>query len=383
LLRRRPGHHIRADADIWVAGCGTQQGIHWALCFPEATIVATDISETSLGIASGLAQQLGLTNVRFEKKDLMQPAFANQFDLIVSTGVIHHLPDPAVGLAHLRAALRPGGATVLMVYSTMHRQPLATFRSAADLLAGDALDPDTRYAFAGSLLNKVLASPRCSPPCPEALDEMARLHEVDRAFVADALIHPLETTYDIDGLLALLQGASLDHRSWLYPVQWDLEAYLDDPQALARFDQLDPVAQWKVIYNLAGYTGPLLQCLLEADKTPRLPAYTQEELLDMPVVCSQGVHAYKVEAGQIVAEGTQPAYAVDGDALVGHPAGGFGSKWPWRMPAEAQPILAACDGSRTVGEVMDLFADDFGRQPVFDLLCTCLPQDLGLIVPSW
>lgn len=383
LLRRRPGEALQPDADIWIAGCGTQQGVHWALCFPEATVVATDVSETALDTARELATQLGLTNVRFEKQNLLQPHFEDAFDLIVSTGVVHHLPDPATGLSHIHAGLRPGGAALLMVYSTMHREPLAVFRRALTLLAHDAEDTDARYALAGRLLQTLLSVEQCSPPCPGALEQLWQRYETDRSLVADALLHPLEETYDIDELLALLADTSFQHVSWLHPAQWQLNGYLNDPDLLARFDRLDAMQQANAIYHLAGYTGPLLEFLAEPTETPARPAYTTDELLAMPVVYSKGSEAYRVQKGRIVAKGIMPAYEVQGEELVGRSTSSFGARQTWRVPAYIEPVFQACDGTRTLGDILDAFADEFDRQQLFDLLYTFLPHDLGLLVPSW
>ena len=43
------------------------------------------------------------------------------FDKIVCTGVLHHLPEPEVGLRALRSVLKPDGAMNLMVYAAYGR----------------------------------------------------------------------------------------------------------------------------------------------------------------------------------------------------------------------------------------------------------------------
>src|SRR5262249_62235213 len=43
------------------------------------------------------------------------------FDLIISTGVLHHLADPEAGLRALRSVLRPKGAMYLMLYAPYGR----------------------------------------------------------------------------------------------------------------------------------------------------------------------------------------------------------------------------------------------------------------------
>ena len=51
----------------------------------------------------------------------MSRALERRFDLIVCTGVLHHLADPDAGLRALRASLQPDGAIYLMVYAPYGR----------------------------------------------------------------------------------------------------------------------------------------------------------------------------------------------------------------------------------------------------------------------
>ncbi len=48
-------------------------------------------------------------------------ALERRFDLIVCTGVLHHLADPDAGLRALRSVLKPDGAMYLMVYAPYGR----------------------------------------------------------------------------------------------------------------------------------------------------------------------------------------------------------------------------------------------------------------------
>ena len=49
-------------------------------------------------------------------------------DLIVCTGVLHHLADPDAGLRALRSVLKPDGAMYLMVYASYGRTGVYMFR---------------------------------------------------------------------------------------------------------------------------------------------------------------------------------------------------------------------------------------------------------------
>ena len=57
------------------------------------------------------------------------------FDYIDCCGVLHHLPDPADGLAALLSVLAPGGGLGLMVYAPHGRTGVYMLQDALRLLA--------------------------------------------------------------------------------------------------------------------------------------------------------------------------------------------------------------------------------------------------------
>ncbi len=381
LLRRRAGDRLPARAKVWVAGCGQQQGAHWAMCFPEGEVVASDISATTLANARSLADQLGLRNVRFERIDLMNTHFEAEFDLVVSTGVVHHLPDPAVGLANIRRALKPSGALYFMVYSRVHREPLAMFRQLLQTLAPDE-DHDARYELACELIDRLLASPRCSVPARSAF-EILQKSKGDRSFVADCLLHPLEHSYDVDGLMELLAGAGLRFTSWTRPSRWRLEEYLDVPALVARLAGRDPIAEYKAVYHAAGYAGPLLELLAEPADAPLRAPYSVAELAKLPLVCRREHDVVLVEGGRVTRRGVAPAFVVEGEVIRNAATGPFGDTGPWQLPAYTEPLLAAFDGRRPAGEVIAAFADEFGEESILSVLDTLSPRDLSMLAPLW
>ncbi len=72
-----------------------------------------------MAIARARAEARGLTNIVWERGSLLDlPSFGlGTFDYIDCCGVLHHLPDPAAGLAALVSVLAPGGGMGLMVYA--------------------------------------------------------------------------------------------------------------------------------------------------------------------------------------------------------------------------------------------------------------------------
>ena len=102
-----PGKPYRADLDILIAGCGTWQAAKYALCRPQARVVGIDVSTTSLDHTDQLKRKYGLTNLETAHVALESvETIDRRFDLIVSTGVLHHLMDPVVGLRARRESTR-------------------------------------------------------------------------------------------------------------------------------------------------------------------------------------------------------------------------------------------------------------------------------------
>ena len=97
---------VPRNAKIWVAGCGTNQALHTALKFPNASVVGSDLSSKSLELCAKNARELGVTNLEVREESLNHVPYKQQFDYVISTGVIHHNADPRVTLEKLSTAAK-------------------------------------------------------------------------------------------------------------------------------------------------------------------------------------------------------------------------------------------------------------------------------------
>ena len=96
-----PTEKPNANREILVAGCGTSQAAIHALREPDARVTAIDISETSLRHTRDLQRKYGLRNLDLHRLAIEEVGeLGRTFDQIVCTGVLHHLPDPDIGLPH-------------------------------------------------------------------------------------------------------------------------------------------------------------------------------------------------------------------------------------------------------------------------------------------
>lgn len=118
------------DLDILIAGCGTgQESIETAQQFPQARVLAVDLSRSSLCYARRKSRERGLTNVEYAQADITKLAsIGRTFDVISSVGVLHHLADPMAGWRQLLSLLKPGGLMLLGFYSETARRTVVAAR---------------------------------------------------------------------------------------------------------------------------------------------------------------------------------------------------------------------------------------------------------------
>lgn len=103
------GRPLRAGDVVLDAGCGTgwlAAGLRRAV--PGARVIGCDLSEGMLERARQAGAQ---PLVRTDAQRL--PLGDHTVDVVVTRGVLHHLPDVGAALAEWRRVLRPGGAVVV------------------------------------------------------------------------------------------------------------------------------------------------------------------------------------------------------------------------------------------------------------------------------
>ena len=118
------------------AGCGSgQRVLGLASQFPQAGFTGIDMTEASLEIARRQAKKLGIENVVFRQKDILELDETGNYNVVTSVGVIHHLSDPARGIRNLVPLLAPDGLLVVHVYHTLGEAERLLQRELTQLLA--------------------------------------------------------------------------------------------------------------------------------------------------------------------------------------------------------------------------------------------------------
>jgi SAM-dependent methyltransferase len=114
---------IPGDARVVEVGCGTGQ-MSIFLATADRIVVGADLTRASLELGAAAARRFDVRNVRFVETDLRRPGLrAGAFDVVYSSGVLHHTPDPRASFAALARLARPGGVVVVGLYNAWARIP--------------------------------------------------------------------------------------------------------------------------------------------------------------------------------------------------------------------------------------------------------------------
>lgn len=117
-----PDREYRRDMDILIAGCGTNQAAVMAFNNPSARILAVDVSAQSIQHEIFLKEKYQLNNLELQLLPIEElPTLKRDFDLILSTGVLHHMASPQIGMQALAHCLRHDGVAAIMLYAKFGR----------------------------------------------------------------------------------------------------------------------------------------------------------------------------------------------------------------------------------------------------------------------
>lgn len=105
---------LEAGIDVLDAGCGRASALRTlAARYPASRFVGYDLCDDAVAYAEAAARRDGLTNTRFEQRDLTGYDEPNAFDFVTSFDAIHDQRDPQGLLRGLRGALRADGVYLL------------------------------------------------------------------------------------------------------------------------------------------------------------------------------------------------------------------------------------------------------------------------------
>jgi SAM-dependent methyltransferase len=334
--RGRPEGPLR----ILVAGCGTVQAAYTAYMNRDDDVVGLDLSEASLAHERFLQERHGLGNLKLFRGDLLEAELlGGRFDLILCTGVLHHMADPAAGLVALRDVLAPGGVMVLMLYGRTVRTGVYMLQDAFRRI-GIAQD-----AAGVAEVRRILAE---LPKRHYAQDYIRAAAELKHdSAVVDTFLHPQDRAYTVPELFALVGGAGFKFQNWVdnFPY-WRNGAWGPETAIAAAVDPLAPSEHWAAVEMLQQTAGMHMFTVRHVGE-------------DVPVVDFE-----RGEWRRFVPY-PAPGLARTGPGLFQRGA------YQLRCTELEQFVLDGADGTRTIGEIIDVPAleqiareerDEFARR---------------------
>lgn len=300
-----------------------------------AEFLAVDLSSASLGIAQDRAARIGLTNVRFEVRQLenLDPGRDGLFDYIDCCGVLHHMDDPQSGLHALAHCLAPDGGMGLMLYGELGRTGVYDAQRIVALLDdGEEID-GTRITRARDILQNLPRRNRL-----KTNPHFEKLAQFSDNEIADAFLHPCDRAYRVGEIRQLLEAEQLRAVSFMPAFQYDPSLML--PAGAAR-DQARTLPWWEQLELAELLAGTLRK---HAFYAKHASSRGSDELNITPAILPNPVQPMLSQ----ILEGLQPG----ADKLrLSIQADGLKNFASLNISDEQAAILRRLDGAQSLGQI--------------------------------
>lgn len=106
-------------------GCGMGRNSYWPLRYGASRSVSIDVDQRSLEAARRTLA--AFPNAAVIEASAYDIPFTDEFDIVFSIGVIHHLEHPERALHRMVQAVRPGGRVLIWVYGLENNEWIVSF----------------------------------------------------------------------------------------------------------------------------------------------------------------------------------------------------------------------------------------------------------------
>ena len=316
-----PDREYKPDLDILIAGCGTNQAAVFAFMNPDAKVVAVDISQPSLDHQQYLKDKHGLYNLELHRLPIEElSSLGLDFDLIVSTGVLHHLADPQAGMNAVAGCLRPDGAMGVMLYAKNGRIGIellqAVFR---DLGLG-------QNESSIALVRQTLSLLPADHPVRSYLNIAKDLRS--DAVLVDTFLHGRERSYTVDDCIDLVTSAGLVFQGWFCKAPYYPHDFFAAPnEVYPAINALPEPTLWSVMERLQTSNAChfFMACRPERPKESYAIDFSTQDCLDY-------VPLMRMRCGLSGTEIFRPG-------------------WRTRLNSAQLPFVQHVDGQRTIREI--------------------------------
>jgi SAM-dependent methyltransferase len=322
-----PDREYKPDLDMLIAGCGTNQAAIFAFNNPAARVVAIDISQPSLDHQQYLKDKHGLWNLELHLLPIEEVSTLGlDFDLIVSTGVLHHLADPLTGMEKLGECLRPDGALAVMLYAKYGR-------IGVELLESVFRDMGLGQDEASVQILKEAVSV-LSPDHPvQSYIRIAHDLQTSDAALVDTFLHGRQRSYTVDECIDLANSAGLTFQGWLLKAPYYAHDLVTPVNEFYRaVNELPESKIWSVMERIQTLNGChfFMACRPERPKETYAIDFSTEDALDY-------VPMFRMRCG------------LSGSEI-------FRPDWSMNLNAAQLPFVQNVDGRRTIREIAERVA---------------------------
>ena len=142
---------LLSDKEILDFGGGTGL-LALPLAKQAKSVTLVDISEKMLEQARLKAEEQGIRNLQLLEQDLLVNPLEQQFDLIVVSRVLHHIPDLDATLAMFHRHLRENGQVLIADYTNHHGFELPELETKLDQIGFSSIGSQILYSAEGLFL---------------------------------------------------------------------------------------------------------------------------------------------------------------------------------------------------------------------------------------
>lgn len=237
------------NLNILVAGCGVNQAAILAYTNPNHSIYGVDLSSEAIKHHQYLEKQFNINNLYLAHGSIDDIGRGGVlYDYIITTGVLHHLEDPAAGLNELRKSLAPDGVMSVMLYGKNRREGVYTVQNALRTL-GVARTPD------GVNLARSIVGHLPKWHSANHYIEIAPDLNYDAGFI-DTFLNARDTAYTVPEILELVDACGLKFQSWVDGLHYSPAAcFPPDSQIHDYIYDLPIEKQWHIVDLLAQPTA--------------------------------------------------------------------------------------------------------------------------------
>jgi SAM-dependent methyltransferase len=290
-------------------------------------VVAVDISQPSLDHQQYLKDKHGLWNLELHRLPIEElPTLELDFDLIVSTGVLHHLADPLVGMETLADRLRRNGALAVMLYAKYGRIGVEMLESVFRDMG--LHQDDTSVQIVKETISVL------SPDHPiHSYMKLARDLQSSDAALVDTFLHGRQRSYTVEACVDLVTSAGLVFQGWLLKAPYYPHDLFEPPSGVyPALNGLPEAKLWSVMERVQTLNAChfFMACRPERPKESYTIDFSTVDSLDY-------VPLMRMRCGLSGAEIFRP-------------------DWSLSLNAAQLPFVQHVDGRRTIREIAERVA---------------------------